>query len=81
MVLMRRLSRDEMFLAEKGDIDYSIFMAVAEKIGHDKRGVALKVMPCDRHSCISILSSRLKCLFFFVKSGIAFSIPQQYSQT
>jgi type I restriction enzyme M protein len=41
MVLMRRFSKEEIFLADNGNIDYSIFMAVAEKIGHDKRGVTI----------------------------------------
>ena len=41
MVLMRRFSYEEKELANKGQIDYPIFMAVAEKIGHDKRGVAI----------------------------------------
>lgn len=38
MVLMRRLSDDEVSKAEKTGLDYPLFMAVAEKIGHDKRG-------------------------------------------
>lgn len=38
MVLMRRLSGDEVAEAEAGGLDYPLFMAVAEKIGHDKRG-------------------------------------------
>jgi type I restriction enzyme M protein len=37
MVLMRRLSADERLLAMQNKLDYPIFMAVAEKIGHDKR--------------------------------------------
>ena len=37
MVLMRRLSEQERALAGEGRLDYPIFMAVAEKIGHDKR--------------------------------------------
>jgi type I restriction enzyme M protein len=37
MVLMRRLSYDERKQAAQGKLDYPIFMAVAEKIGHDKR--------------------------------------------
>lgn len=38
MVLMRRLSADEEITADAGGLDYPLFMAVAEKIGHDKRG-------------------------------------------
>ena len=38
MVLMRRLSADEVEDAEARGLDYPLFMAVAEKIGHDKRG-------------------------------------------
>ncbi len=41
MVLMRRLSSEEKRLAQEGKIDYPVFMAVAEKIGHDKRGAAI----------------------------------------
>lgn len=38
MLLLRRLSEEERRLAVSGGLDYSLFMAVAEKIGHDKRG-------------------------------------------
>ena len=38
MVLMRRLSSEEVAEAEHTGLDYPVFMAVAEKIGHDKRG-------------------------------------------
>lgn len=38
MVLLRRLSAEEVAEAEGPGLDYPIFMAVAEKIGHDKRG-------------------------------------------
>ena len=38
MVLMRRLSDQERAHARDGRLDYPIFMAVSEKIGHDKRG-------------------------------------------
>lgn len=38
MVLMRRLSPEEVAEAEATGLDYPLFMAVAEKIGHDKRG-------------------------------------------
>lgn len=38
MVLMRRLSSDERVAAAETGLDYPLFMAVAEKVGHDKRG-------------------------------------------
>jgi type I restriction enzyme M protein len=38
MVLMRRLDASEVLEAETSGLDYPLFMAVAEKIGHDKRG-------------------------------------------
>jgi type I restriction enzyme M protein len=38
MVLMRRLSANEEKVAETKGLDYPVFFAVAEKIGHDKRG-------------------------------------------
>lgn len=38
IVLMRRLSAEEEAMAETDGLDYPLFMAVAEKIGHDKRG-------------------------------------------
>jgi type I restriction enzyme M protein len=41
MVLLRRLSDDERAIATEGKLDYGIFMAIAERIGHDKRGNVL----------------------------------------
>jgi type I restriction enzyme M protein len=41
MVLMRRLSAEEVTEAETSGLDYPLFMAVAEQIGHDKRGNVL----------------------------------------
>jgi type I restriction enzyme M protein len=38
MVLMRRLSDSERALASSGKLNYPCFMAVTEKVGHDKRG-------------------------------------------
>lgn len=38
MVLMRRLDDAEVAKAQKTGLDYPLFMAVAETIGHDKRG-------------------------------------------
>lgn len=41
MVLVRRLSADEVRDAAAGGLDYPIFMAVTEHVGHDKRGNVL----------------------------------------
>jgi type I restriction enzyme M protein len=41
MVLLRRLSADEQATAAKTGLDYPVFMAIAEKIGHDKRKNAI----------------------------------------
>lgn len=41
MVLLRRLSDEERRTATSRGLSYPIFMAVAEKIGHDKRGNAV----------------------------------------
>ena len=41
MVLLRRLSPQEKASASKAKLDYQIFMAIAERIGHDKRGNTL----------------------------------------
>lgn len=41
MVLMRRLSDEEKRLAESKGLDYPVFMAVGETVGHDKRRNAL----------------------------------------
>ena len=41
MVVMRRLSAREEEIAQRRGLDYPIFMAIAEKIGHDKRGNTL----------------------------------------
>jgi type I restriction enzyme M protein len=38
MVLVRRLSTEEEAIAASPGLKYDIFMAVAESIGHDKRG-------------------------------------------
>ncbi|MDQ6807717.1 MAG: N-6 DNA methylase, partial [Actinomycetota bacterium] len=38
MVLMRRLDETEKTAAKAGELDYSCFMAVTDKVGHDKRG-------------------------------------------
>lgn len=38
MVVMRRLSAHEEEIARSSGLDYPIFMAIAEKVGHDKRG-------------------------------------------
>lgn len=41
MVLGRRLSPEERLAAVAGSLEYPIFMAVTERIGHDKRGNVL----------------------------------------
>ena len=41
MVVMRRLTAREEEIAQQSGLDYPIFMAIAEKIGHDKRGNTL----------------------------------------
>ncbi len=41
MVLLRRLDAQEVAEAEGIGLDYPLFMAVAEKVGHDKRGSAV----------------------------------------
>lgn len=41
MVLMRRLSEKERAVASSKGLDYPVFMAVTERIGHDKRRNAL----------------------------------------
>ena len=41
MVLARRLSPDEHIAAETAALEYPIFMAVTERVGHDKRGNVL----------------------------------------
>ncbi len=41
MVLLRRLDADEEAVAERGELEYPIFMAVTDHIGHDKRGNVL----------------------------------------
>lgn len=41
MVLLRRFSAEERASATRKRVDYPVFMAVAEKIGHDKRGSAV----------------------------------------
>lgn len=41
MVLLRRLSEDEVTTASESGLDYPIFMAIAEKVGHDRRGNGL----------------------------------------
>ncbi len=41
MVLVRRLSSEERTAAESGELEYPIFMATTDHIGHDKRGNVL----------------------------------------
>jgi type I restriction enzyme M protein len=58
MVLVRRFSHEEKVLAENGKIDYPIFMAVAEKIGHDKRGAAIYKRDSEGKEILSELSNQ-----------------------
>lgn len=58
MVLMRRLSEREKVLAAQRQIDYEIFMAVAEKIGHDKRGVAIFKKDAEGKDIVSETASQ-----------------------
>lgn len=53
MVLIRRFSKEEKALAENGNIDYPVFMAVAEKIGHDKRGATIYKRDSDGNEILS----------------------------
>ena len=41
MVLLRRLAGHELTAAAKSRLDYPVFMAVTERIGHDKRGSSI----------------------------------------
>ena len=41
MVLMRRLSTEERGIAAAGKLNYPVFMAVTNRIGHDKRGASI----------------------------------------
>jgi type I restriction enzyme M protein len=41
MVLARRLSAEERDAAQTGTLEYPIFMAIAERVGHDRRGNVL----------------------------------------
>ena len=42
LLFLRRKSQDEMDAESMGNLpDYTVFMAVAEKVGHDRRGVTL----------------------------------------
>mgnify|MGYP002510439033 FL=1 len=53
MVFMRRFDKNEKVQAEKENINYPIFMAVAEKIGHDKRGAVIYKKDSDGKEIIS----------------------------
>ena len=53
MVFMRRFDKNEKAQAEKENINYPIFMAVAEKIGHDKRGAVIYKKDSDGKEIIS----------------------------
>jgi len=53
MVLIRRFSKEEKLLAESGNINYPVFMAVAEKIGHDKRGITIYKRDAEGNEILS----------------------------
>lgn len=53
MVLMRRLSAEEERAAVTKGLSYPIFMAVAEKIGHDKRGSTIYRRTADGKDVIA----------------------------
>lgn len=58
MVLIRRFSKEEKVLAESGNIDYPVFMAVAEKIGHDKRGATIYKRDAEGNEILSDVSNQ-----------------------
>ena len=58
MVLIRRFSKEEKALAESGSIDYPVFMAVAEKIGHDKRGAIIYKRDSEGNEILSDVSNQ-----------------------
>lgn len=58
MVLIRRLCKEEKVLAESGNIDYPVFMAVAEKIGHDKRGATIYKRDAEGNEILSDVSNQ-----------------------
>ncbi len=58
MVLIRRFSKEEKLLAESGNIDYPVFMAVAEKIGHDKRGATIYKRDAEGNEILSDTSNQ-----------------------
>lgn len=58
MVLIRRFSKEEKALAESGNIDYLVFMAVAEKIGHDKRGATIYKRDAEGNEILSDVNNQ-----------------------
>lgn len=58
MVLIRRFSKEEKALAESGNIDYPVFMAVAEKIGHDKRGATIYKRDAEGNEILSDVNNQ-----------------------
>ncbi len=52
MVLLRRLSDDESRIAKGRGLSYPIFMSIAEKIGHDKRGSTIFRRTADGHEIL-----------------------------
>ncbi|MDX2074859.1 MAG: N-6 DNA methylase [bacterium] len=60
IVLMRRLNREERFLASENKLQYSIFMAVTEKIGHDKRGNTIYRQTPDGNDLIILKKEKIQ---------------------
>lgn len=58
MVLIRRFSKEEKALAESRNIDYPVFMAVAEKIGHDKRGATIYKRDAEGNEILSDVNNQ-----------------------
>ncbi len=57
MVLMRRFNSKEKELALAKEVNYPVFMAVAERIGHDKRGVTIYRRDSEGNEILSDASS------------------------
>ncbi len=59
MVLVRRLSDEEGSKATSGKLHYPVFMAIAEKVGHDKRGNAVYRRTADGKDLIVTRTEKL----------------------
>lgn len=58
MVIIRRFNDEEKALAESGKIDYPVFMAVAERIGHDKRGATIYKRDSEGNEILSDVNNQ-----------------------